>query len=473
MFSDLAVVALEFAFMKTVILQSNTHTKWSKTIGFIKTFVAPGVGMHLEITSEQLDDSLDAVDDDIKGIDANFESLHTTLEENHSNGLYTELAQFVKSSLLTHSFDKLSTAACNTLKQLVADQIDPCNIDVFCSCVVVSLTRTIDVSLIEVCNDCCLVLSLPNKTFSDLQYMVDMFGTPEKLSEMHCLRWELFVSMLSYFYDEMGKTIDGLTLTCSDIKTHFWPSAGKDCDVDPRDACKVKALLAIKDAQVQQSSWIDTFVKPLLMHLNEHKSLHKCCSSRVLHCINAASPPAKKRRVDCKQEDTVTDAPRQRQEIGLDDACATPTTASTSDHVTLMALSELNHNTAVRLPPSQLHMLELHLTSYVWELFHDNLSLEDSPDHDMRICVHGKAQSPVTCKLKSSLKLIFAGNVTHIRPNNGTHCFKICTVGEIDLFVTGDEHFNVGSVAISPAWMIPIVKDKPKSNKSQANHLQQ
>ena len=64
--------------------------------------------------------------------------------------------------------------------------------------------------------------------------------------------------------------------------------------------------------------------------------------------------------------------------------------------------------------------------------------------------------------MKNYLKLVFAGRVFHVRPTSGKHCFKIGSVGDVDLFVVGDDHLSVGALAISPAWMVPVVKKKGK-----------
>ena len=102
------------------------------------------------------------------------------------------------------------------------------------------------------------------------------------------MRWELFVAMLRDFYDGMDMTIAGLALTHADVKSLFVPWA-RDIMADPTGAGKVSSLLAAKDAQVQQSLWIDTFIKPLLQHLAEHKSLHKFCSVALHQCRVASS----------------------------------------------------------------------------------------------------------------------------------------------------------------------------------------
>ena len=35
-------------------------------------------------------------------------------------------------------------------------------------------------------------------------------------------------------------------------------------------------------------------------------------------------------------------------------------------------------------------------------------------------------------------------------------------MGDVDLFVVSDDHLSVGAFAISPAWMVPAVKEKAK-----------
>ena len=155
------------------------------------------------------------------------------------------------------------------------------------------IRHTIDVSMVELCNDCCVVLSLPNKTFNDVPYMVDIFQIPEKITELHSLRWELFVSLLQYFFDDMGMTISGVAMTLSVVKKHFTLWARKIV-TDCTDASTVCALLAATDAQFQQTGWIRQFIKPLLQHVVKHNTLHTFCSSRMMHCINATSPPATK-----------------------------------------------------------------------------------------------------------------------------------------------------------------------------------
>ena len=118
-----------------------------------------------------------------------------------------------------------------------------------------------------------------------------------------------------------------------------------------------------------------------------------------------------KRRVEeCKEEEDTDDVAIVGQELALEVALA-PSTPPRTDPVAWLPLSELSHNSGAVLTPFQLHMLEMHLTSYIWECFHDSLSLEDTPGHDMDICIHGKATHPVTCKFKICLKLVFAGRV--------------------------------------------------------------
>ena len=132
--------------------------------------------------------------------------------------------------------------------------------------------------------------------------MVDIFQTQEKLTELHSLRWELFWSLLHYFYDDMGMTISGLDLTHCMANDNFilW---ARNIVTDPTDASKVCALLAATDAQFQQTGWTRQFIKPLLQHVVEHNTLLNCCSSRMMHCINATSPQAKRHRVgDCNEE---------------------------------------------------------------------------------------------------------------------------------------------------------------------------
>ena len=51
--------------------------------------------------------------------------------------------------------------------------------------------------------------------------MVDIFQTPEKLIELHSMRWTLFVAMLRRFYDGMGMIIEGLALTHADVQSTF------------------------------------------------------------------------------------------------------------------------------------------------------------------------------------------------------------------------------------------------------------
>ena len=114
---------------------------------------------------------------------------------------------------------------------------------------------------------------------------------PEKLTEFHSLRWELFLSLMHYFFDDMGMTISGLDLTHCVVKQHVIPWARKIV-TDSTDASNVCALLAATDAPIQQTVWIQQFIKPLLQHVVERNTLHTFCSSRMMHCINATSPQA-------------------------------------------------------------------------------------------------------------------------------------------------------------------------------------
>ena len=417
-FAEVCLAALEFAFCKVVILQFKPQTKWSRVRSLIKTTAAPGF-----VFAEQvIDASLGhGNEDETPSVEVNFDALNSTVDENHTNGLYTEITKSVKSSLLTGSWTKLAAQACATMKQMVTGQIGPCDLAKFCSLLDVVIRRTIDVSMVELCNDCCLVLFLPNKTFNDVPCMVGISQIPEKLTELHSLRWELFLSLLHYFFDDMGMTISGLDLTHCVVKQHVIPWARKIV-TDSTDASNVCALLAATDAPIQQTVWIQQFIKPLLQHVVEHNTLHNCCSSRMMHCINATSPPATKRRFEeCKEEESTDDVVNVGQELALDVTSA-PSTPPHADPAAWLSLTELNNNSGALLPPFQLHMLEMHLTVFMWELFHDSLSLEDTPDHDMTLCIHGKAANPVTCKLKNYLKLVFAGRVSHVRPSSGKHC---------------------------------------------------
>ena len=125
------------------------------------------------ISEQAIDDSLrQGNEDETPSVEVNFDALNSAMDENHTNGLYTEITQFVKSSILTDSWTKLAAQACATMKQVVTDKIDPCDLANFCSLLDVVIRRTIDVSMVELCNDCCLVLFLPNKTFKDVPCMV-------------------------------------------------------------------------------------------------------------------------------------------------------------------------------------------------------------------------------------------------------------------------------------------------------------
>ena len=103
-----------------------------------------------------------------------------------------------------------------------------------------------------------------------------------------------------------------------------------------------------------------------------------------------------KRRVEeCKEEASTDDVASVGQELALDVTPA-PSTPPHADPVACLPLTELNNNSGALLPPFQLHLLEMHLTLYVWELFHGSFSLEDTPDHDMEICIHGTHGNPWT-----------------------------------------------------------------------------
>ena len=72
-----------------------------------------------------------------------------------------------------------------------------------------------------------------------------------------------------------------------------------------------------------------------------------------------------------KEEASTDDVASVGQELALDVTLA-PSTPPHANLVAWLPLTELNNNSGALLPPFQLHMLEMHLTLYIWELFHDS-----------------------------------------------------------------------------------------------------